>query len=597
MKLLTACLLVLFQVTLQAQDFRVEPPNWWVGMANDTLELMIEGADAGAMSINSMSKAFEVISVTPGDHPDYLFVTARVTAAARPGTVSLRLDSKKSGPRTINYALKARERAAGSYRGFGASDVICLVTPDRFANGDPSNDKLESMRERETDRTAGFARHGGDLRGLIDHLDYLDDMGFTALWPTPLLENDMPKWSYHGYAITDYYRVDPRFGDLSDYLELAGKLRERGMKLIMDQVVNHCGLGHRWTEKPPFDDWYNFQGNPTMTTHRRTVNQDPYAATIDRELLTRGWFVSTMPDLNQRNPHLATYLVQNSIWWIETLGLGGIRQDTYPYPDKDFLGRWTCAIMAEYPNFNIVGEEWSGNPNTVAYWQRGKETPDDNVSCLPSVMDFPLRQALQEALTEEESWDKGLIKLYEALANDHIYADPQNLLVFLENHDMDRVATQLGGDTSLIKMAHTYLATMRGIPQLYYGSEVLLQNDSLPGDHGAIRADMPGGWAGDPVNAFTGQGLTEQQRAVQNHLRELLNWRKAHPVIATGKTIHFAPQDGIYVFGRYDERERIAVVFNKNREARTLSPERYAELGIATETELPPLSATILELK
>ncbi|WP_116109155.1 glycoside hydrolase family 13 protein [Lewinella sp. IMCC34191] len=598
-------------VFIHAQEWRVEPPNWWAGMQDTTVQLLIHGADAGEMTVSVSGTEASVIRQHSADSPNYLFVDLLLPSGTSPQTLELRFSRNEQVVNTHDYALLERRLPADEVVGFDATDAIYLITPDRFANGHPANDSVAGLKEGLVDRSAGFARHGGDLQGITDHLDYIADLGFTAVWPSPVLENDMPAWSYHGYAITDYYRVDPRFGTLADYVTLADAARQRDIKLIMDQVVNHCGSEHWWMDDLPFADWLNFQGDPQVTNHRRSVHQDPYAAEVDKELMTGGWFVPTMPDLNQRNPFLARYLIQNSIWWIETLGLGGVRQDTYPYPDADFLAEWSCRIMTEYPNFSIVGEEWSYEPSTVAYWQRGKENPDGYRSCLPSVMDFPQQAALIGALNEEEGWDTGLIKLYEALAQDFLYADPQAIMVFAENHDMDRLATQLKGNVAAIKMALTYLATVRGIPQFYYGSEVLLDNDSAPGDHGIIRSDMPGGWAGDEVNAFTGKGLSADQRAVQEHLKNLLRWRKENEVVARGKTLHFAPENGVYVYGRYDDDNRVAVVMNKNEMAVRLPIERYRELfGSAREVEtldgelqsiseelvVPPQAATIFKI-
>ncbi|MEM9929307.1 MAG: glycoside hydrolase family 13 protein [Bacteroidota bacterium] len=600
---------------LFAQDLRVEPPNWWVGMADNSLQLLIKGEDAGAMMVKISKEGVSLDDTHEADSPNYLFVDLTITAEATPGTFTIELLDKTTGEvaHTYAYELKQREKDAREYEGFNSSDVICLITPDRFANGNPDNDIVATTKEQSIDRSVGFARHGGDLQGITQRLDYLEDMGFTAVWPSPVLENDMPNWSYHGYAITDYYAVDPRFGTLADYRQLANEARKRGIKLIMDQVVNHCGSGHWWMDDLPFTDWLNFQDDPQMTNHRRTTHQDPYASKEDTELMTSGWFVPTMPDLNQRNPFMSEYLIQNSIWWIEVLGLGGVRQDTYPYPDKDFLNSWTCRIMNEYPRFNIVGEEWSSNPNICAYWQAGKDNPDGYQSCLKSVMDFPLQIALMNALNEEESWGTGLVKLYEALANDFIYPDPQNIMVFPENHDMDRLATQLHGDKAKIKMALAYLLTVRGIPQLYYGSEVLINNDEAPGDHGVIRTDMPGGWPGDAVNAFTGEGLSADQREVQSFLKKLLNWRKATPVIATGKILHYGPGNGVYVYGRYNPSDRVVVIMNKNKEDVQVAPADYAELfgqrksakvittdetiRLASGIKVPAMSALVLELE
>ncbi len=371
------------------------------------------------------------------------------------------------------------------------------------------------------------------------------------------------------------------------------------MKLIMDQILNHCGSEHWFVKDPPVRDWVNFSGAPfTGTNHRRQSLQDPYASEWDRRHFTDGWFVPTMPDLNQRNPHLAAYLIQNSIWWIEYARLGGIRMDTYSYPDKEFSARWTCAIMNEYPDFNIVGEEWSEQPATIAYWQQDKDNPDGYRTCLPGLMDFPLQIALKNALTGEEGrWFSAMQQLYETLALDFIYSDPANLVIFPDNHDMDRIHTQLGGDAALTRMALAYVLTMRGIPQLYYGTEILMENDSAPGDHGVIRTDFPGGWAGDEVNAFSGKGLSEEQRATQEHLRRLLNWRKTADVIHRGRLMQFSAEQGCYVYFRYDDWNRVMVVLNKNDRPTELATDRFRELLRGTTNGTDVASGTRYDLR
>ena len=442
------------------------------------------------------------------------------------------------------------------------------------------------MRENGIDRKDDYARHGGDIRGIINKLDYISEMGFTALWSSPLLENDMPEQSYHGYAITDFYQVDPRFGTLEEYRELAEKAREKGIKLIMDQVANHCGLYHWWMEDLPFRNWINgqpsYENNEavTISNHRRTTNQDLYASDWDKESMSRGWFVSAMPDLNQENPFMANYLTQNSIWWIETLGLGGIRQDTYPYPDKVFMAEWARRIMREYPKFSIVGEEWSYNPLLVGYWQQGAQNKDGYQSHLKSSMDFPLQRTLMKALTEKEDWDSGLITLYEALANDFHYASPQDLLFFADNHDMDRVFTQLEEDPILTKMAMAFVLLAPRIPQVYYGTEILMENSSKPESHGLIRSDFPGGWESDNVNAFSGSGLTPEQLDMQQFMRELLHFRKGEPAIHKGKTKHFAPEEGIYVLFRYENERKVVLILNKNEQPVELDLSRFSEMAL-----------------
>ena len=612
-QLLALCCCLLFSMTLSAQITRVEPPNWWVGMKNTSLQLLVQGSKIGQLSPVLNYPGVRIEKTHRADSDNYLFLDLTIAADAKPGAVTIAF---KRGNTTVyehNYPLLARKQKPEAFEGFNPSDVIYLITPDRFANGDPGNDIVPSLAEKKIDRKQGFARHGGDIQGIIDHLDYLSDMGFTAIWPSPLLENDMPAWSYHGYAITDYYRVDPRFGTLDTYKALAEKARSKGMKLIFDGVVNHCGSNHWWMKDLPFKDWLNFPDSIQTTNHRRTVNQDLYASKIDRELMVSGWFVKSMPDLNQRNPFFATYLIQNSIWWIETLHLGGIRQDTYPYPDKDFLTDWSCRIMAEYPNFSLVGEEWSLNPLLAAYWQQGKVNHDGYESCLKSPMDFPMQHNLKMALTEPESWDQGLVKLYEGLANDFVYANPNHLMTFGDNHDMDRIFTQFGKDVSLTKMALAYLLTIRGIPQIYYGTEVLLDNTGHPGDHGVIRTDFPGGWLGDAVDGFSGKGLSKDQTEVQAFLKKLLNWRKSNLAIQQGKTLHFGPLAGVYVYFRYTTDQKIMVILNKNEQATKLETGRFAEIlaghkngvdvltgaqmSIAGHLTLAPKSVLILEVQ
>jgi glycosidase len=354
----------------------------------------------------------------------------------------------------------------------------------------------------------------------------------------------------------------------------------------MDQVANHCGSEHWWMKDLPFEDWINYQSRfeagekPLFSNHKRTTNQDIYAAKIDSKEMTEGWFVDTMPDLNQDNPFMAAYLIQNSIWWIETAQLGGIRQDTYPYPDKIFMSDWAGAIMKEYPNFSIVGEEWSYNPLLVGYWQKGAKNNDGYESNLRSSMDFPMQRAMAEALKEEEKWDKGLIKIYEGLANDFHYPSPKDIMVFPDNHDMDRIHTQLGQDASLTKMAMAYLLMLPRIPQIYYGTEILMENSDKPGDHGLIRTDFPGGWPGDAVNAFSGEGLTEDQKDMQHYLKTLLNFRKNNKIIHEGKTVHFSPKEGVYVLFRIKNDDVVVLILNKNDQEFELDLSRFKEIGI-----------------
>lgn len=599
--------------SLFAQVGRVEPMNWWVGMKNQNLQILVHGDNIAETKPVINYPGVTIKKINNGDSKNYLFIDIVIEGVTKPGTFPIRFNKDGKTVSTHNYTLLQREKNASQVKGFTSADVIYLITPDRFANGDVSNDVVNTMREKIIDRKNDYGRHGGDIRGMINHLDYIADMGYTAIWPTPLLENDMPRSSYHGYAITDFYKVDPRFGSLSEYKELASKAKEKGLKLIFDGVVNHSGSNYWWMNDLPFRNWINFPDSIQNTNHRRTVNQDPYASSYDKELMVKGWFVKQMPDMNQENPFLANYLVQNSIWWIETLGLGGIRQDTYPYSQKKFLEQWTCHIMNEYPNFSIVGEEWTTNPLITSYWQQGKQNNSGYNGCLKSTMDFPLQATLVQALTEPESWDKGLPKLYEALANDFVYANPNDLLVFGDNHDMDRLFTQVMNDVDLMEMALGYLLTIRGIPQIYYGTEVLLENTANPGDHGLIRTDFPGGWNGDASNGFTGARLSNDQLRTLSYLKKLMNWRKNKSVIHTGNTLHFGPANGVYVYFRYNQKETVMVIVNKNTTATSLSTNRFKEImkdkkqavdvitgnqvAIGNELPLTPKSTIILELK
>ncbi len=511
------------KTTAQVQIDRLEPPHWWVGFEDIRLQLMLKGPDIGNFQVSVQNNKVRLLKVHKADSPNYLFLDLEIPADTPPGIVEIQLQKVNETSFSVSYVLKNRPKGSEEYIGFSSKDVIYLITPDRFSNGDPNNDVDLSLQEKTINRKDDYARHGGDIRGMINHLDYIEEMGFTSLWPSPLLINDMPRESYHGYAITDFYKVDPRFGTLEEYIELSEKAQKRGIKLIMDQVNNHCGLAHWWMQDLPFTNWINYQQpfeegkKITVTNHRRTVNQDIYASDSDRELMDNGWFVPSMPDLNQENPFLAQYLIQNSLWWIETLSLGGIRQDTYPYPDKDFMAQWAKRIMTEYPNFSIVGEEWSLNPLVVGYWQKGADNRDGYKSYLRCTMDFPMQQTLVDALNEKEDWNTGLIKLYEGLANDFHYASPKDMMLFGDNHDMDRIYTQLQKDETLTRMALAFILMAPRIPQVYYGTEILMDNSNKPGDHGLIRTDFPGGWEGDKVNAFTGKGLDAQgQRKCRN---------------------------------------------------------------------------------
>jgi neopullulanase len=581
MKYILSLLLVFCTVAHStAQIDHVEPPNWWVGMKNPFVQILINGKDIGHTIPIINYPGVSIKKVTKGDGNNYLFIDVLIAKNAKPGAVSINFMRSNKVVATHNYTLQARLQAAAQYQGFGSADVIYLLVPDRFANGDTTNDIVAGMKETKINRSFPGGRHGGDIRGIINHLDYIKDMGFTAIWPTPLLENDMPAYSYHGYAITNHYKVDPRFGTLDDYKELSAKSKQKGIKLIFDEVLNHTGTGYWWMNDLPFKNWLNKPDSLVLTNHRRTVNQDIYAAAYDKDLMTHGWFDKTMPDMNGQNAYMANYLIQNTIWWIETLQLGGVRQDTYGYSDKTFLKKWSCAILNEYPNFSTVGEEWSVNPLITAYWQKGNNNKDGYKSCLTTTMDFPLQAALVAALKEpdDQNFGSGLPKLYEALANDIVYADPNNCMLLGDNHDMDRLYMQLNQDVAATKMAITYLLTIRGIPQIYYGTEIVMDNTGHHKNDGLIRADFPGGWKSDTVNAFTGAALQPIQKDMQAYMKEVLNWRKNNSVFVNGKTLHFAPFNGLYVYFRFNAKKMVMVVMNKNASVIDVSLNRFAEI-------------------
>ncbi|MDX1941741.1 MAG: glycoside hydrolase family 13 protein [Saprospiraceae bacterium] len=577
-KVSLAALFLLFTTHLLATNStieRVEPAFWWVGMKNPRLQLLIYGKDITMLQPVINYKGVRIEQVIKVESPNYLFINLLLTDNHNPTNFDIDFQKDGKSVQKYNYRLFAREPGSAERKGFNTSDVMYLITPDRFVNGNPSNDNVSGMKEK-ANRAFEGGRHGGDIAGMINSLDYIKDLGFTALWINPVLENDQPTYSYHGYSTTDFYKVDPRFGTNEDYQRLSRLAQEKGIKLIMDMIVNHCGSEHWWMKDLPTSDWINFDNKFVNTNHRKPTIQDPYTSQYDYKKFVDGWFVETMPDLNQRNPLMATYLVQNSIWWTEYLGLAGIRMDTYPYPDKDFMTEWTCQMMQEYPNFNIVGEEWVGNPALVAHWQRGKVNKNGYTSCLPSLMDFPLQESLRRALGSNNpgAWNAS----YEMLAMDFLYADPFNLVIFPDNHDMDRFYTQVNEDFDLFKLGIVYNLTMRGIPQLYYGTEALLSNSSRPGDHGIIRTDFPGGWKDDPVSAFTNKGLNDNQIAAKSFIKKLANWRKTADVIHHGKLMHFAPENGVYVYFRYNDSQNIMIVLNKNEQNQTLDLSRFAEI-------------------
>jgi neopullulanase len=585
----------------------LEPPFWWAGMRDQHLQLMVHGEHIADLEPHLAYPGVRVAGVTRVANRNYLFIDLVVGDEVRPGSFDIDFGGK------ARYTYKLLPRAPGSAerQGFSSRDAIYQVMPDRFANGDPSNDSVDGLADKG-DRQLGYGRHGGDIEGIVKHLDYIAALGFTQLWPTPLLESNEPQASYHGYASTDHYRIDPRYGTNDDYLRLSREARAHGIGLIQDVVLNHIGGRHWWMKDLPTPDWVNQGGKFVPTEHHRVAVQDPYASREDAENFTRGWFAPGMPDLNQSNPFVANYLIQNSIWWIEYAGLSGLRIDTFSYSERGFLADYTRRLMAEYPHLNMVGEEWTLLPPVVAHWQRGKANFDGYSASMPSMMDFPLSEAMRTALSGKEIWNT-FNDVYEALSLDYLYPDPGNLVLFDGNHDVARIYSVVGEDFDKYKMDLVFVMTMPRIPQFYMGDELLMTSTTKGRDDSSYRHDFPGGWAGDKVDAFTGAGLTPRQREAQEFVRKLVNWRKTASVIHHGKLMHYGPEQNAWVYFRYDGKDKVMVAFNANDKATALPVARFHEMlsGIGTGVDvitgqaydlsktltLPAHASVILQLK
>ena len=580
-------LLALFATgATRADNLKVEPAFWWSGMKETELQLMVYGENIGSFRPSVQYPGVRINSSVALESPNYLIVYLDV-AEARPGKFDITFSSGKEN-RSYSYELKERKPHADQIEGFDASDVLYLIMPDRFANGNPANDQIPMRQEYKVDRTDPNARHGGDLAGIKQHLDYIEDLGVTAIWLNPVLENDMTGGSYHGYATTDYYRVDPRFGTNEEYAELIADAHQRGMKVVMDMIFNHCGSDHPWMKDIPSQDWFNHLDHYVQTNHDKEVYFDPYASDYDRDRMLNGWFVPTMPDLNQRNPHVAKYLIQNSIWWIEYSGVDGIRQDTYPYADKAMMRAWCEAVEREYPHYNIVGEAWMNYTIGSAYWQRGSRLDfEGDDSGLRTVMDFRLMGIASKAFHEEKS---GLMTIFEHMCYDFVYPDISHVLRFLENHDTNRflpAMPQTSEELYAFKQGLAFLLTIPGIPQLYYGQELLMNGTKAKSD-GYVRLDVPGGWPGDSKDEFTAEGRNAVQNEAWDFLRTLLHWRKGNDVIAQGSMKHFMPDNGVYVYERRLGDRNVIIILNGNNEPTRLPLARYAEIlqGKSTRTDI-----------
>ncbi|MDE6006468.1 MAG: glycoside hydrolase family 13 protein [Muribaculaceae bacterium] len=563
----------------EKKSIQVEPPFWWVGMANDTLQLMVTSPDIAKAQFSVDYPGVRLYSQISLDSENYKILYLVISPETKPGTVRFNytLAGKKHD---FKYDLKARDRQGSDYTGFDAGDVLYLLMPDRFAKG--LDDKEIDMKGLDypvgADRSNPNGRHGGDMRGIRNHLNYIDSLGVTAIWVCPVLENDMPGGSYHGYATTNYYKIDPRFGSNEEWNALIKEAHGKGLKVVMDMIFNHSGSNHPWLKDSPSKDWFNHPEGEDMTNYRLTTVHDPYVSDYDLDHTVNAWFVPSMPDLNQTNPHLMKYLTQNSIWWIESSKIDGIRMDTYPYADMKAMSQWAADVLKEYPNFNIVGECWYANEAGSAFWQAGnKLNPVD--THLPTVMDFWHILNGRQAFSDDTTPWGGLNKVYDHLSNDFLFPNPQKILTFLDNHDTDRFLAEEPETLDQWKQAIAFLLTSRGIPQLYYGTE-LLMNGSKEGSDGYVRLDMPGGFPGDKTNAFSKEGRTPLQNEAWDYLSKILQWRRseARDVMANGSLKHFMPQNGLYVYERKLGDKKVVVMLNGRDEPLEVTMERTLEI-------------------
>ncbi|WP_336526008.1 glycoside hydrolase family 13 protein [Bacteroides acidifaciens] len=557
---------------------KVAPSFWWASMNNPELQVLLYGEQISSADVSISSDDIVLQEVVKQDNPNYLLLYLN-TAEAAPQTFNICLKQGKKQT-VIPYELKQRRADAAQIEGFNSSDVLYLIMPDRFANGDASNDVIPGMLEDRVDRNDSFARHGGDFKGIEQHLDYIADLGVTSVWLNPIQENDMQGGSYHGYAITDYYQADRRFGSNEEFRTLVEQAHSKGLKIVMDMIFNHCGSENYLFKDMPSKDWFNFKGNYVQTTFKTATQSDPYASDYEKKIAVDGWFTQSMPDFNQRNRHVATYLIQSSIWWIEYAGINGIRQDTHPYADFDMMARWCKAVNDEYPRFNIVGETWLGNNVLISYWQKNSPLAHPRNSYLPTVMDFPLMDHMNKAFDEETTDGYGgLSRLHEYLSQDIVFADPMHLLTFLDNHDTSRFYRSEADTKNLdrYKQALAFLLTTRGIPQIYYGTEILMAADKANGD-GLLRCDFPGGWQNDTHNYFDAANRTALQNEAFSYLKKLLQWRKGNEVIAKGKLKHFSPRQGVYAYERKHGDQSVVVFLNGTDREQTIDLSAYQEI-------------------
>jgi len=588
---------------------RVEPLSWWVGMQNPNLQIMLYGTNIASadFAVNYTGVSIDKVELT--DNPNYVFLYLKIDKTAQAGklAINMRLGKQKQ---QISYELKARPDNSANRSSFTTADVIYLLMPDRFANGNTTNDSPKNYVQG-VNRDDRAARHGGDLDGIISKVPYLANLGVTALWTTPLFENNDSMYSYHHYACSDYYKIDSRFGTNADYQRLAQTCHANGLKLIIDIVPNHCSVHHWWMKDKPDKNWLNEWPTYTATNYRMSTWTDPHASKADLQKMTKGWFSTNMPDFNLNNKLVFDYLTQVYIYWMEYAGIDGVRVDTYPYSDIKLAAQFIQTIRNEYPNMNIVGECWADSPSEIAYFQSGNNNKDGFDSRLPSVMDFSLVKALSAALNEEEGWSTGMSRLYEHFAKDFVYANTNNVMNFLDNHDLERFSTVVDGDVAKFKMALSILMTVRGYPQIYAGTEIM--HTGAKGSYEGYRFDFPGGWATDARNAFTAEGRKAVENDIFNYTKKLLDYRKRTPALQHGKMMQFIPQDGVYVYFRYTNDQKIMVVVNNNGTSKPLELDRFKEiihssasalniingetLNLQRSLEIPSKSALVLELK
>ena len=565
--------------TARAMEIKkVAPSFWWAGMKNPELQILLYGEDLALSDVSVSGEGIYLKETVRQDNPNYLLLYLDLSEAkAQTFQILLKHGKKKL---QIPYELKSRGRKGEEVKGFTSEDVLYLIMPDRYANGNPENDVVDGMREKKIDRADSFARHGGDIQGISNHLDYIADLGVTAIWLNPTQENDMESGSYHGYAITDYYQIDRRFGSIEDFCALVENAHERNLKVVMDMIFNHCGSENYLFKDKPSKEWFNYHSNYVQTSFKTASVMDIHASAFEKKIATDGWFTSVMPDFNQRNRHVARYLIQSSIWWIEYAGINGIRQDTHPYADFDFMSQWCKEVLDEYPYFNIVGETWLNSNVLVSYWQKDSKLAAPLNSNLPTVMDFPLQALMNQAFDEETGeWGGGLYKLYDYQTQDLVYANPMNLLTFLDNHDTSRFAQtdEMAKNLKRYKQAMVFLLTTRGIPQIYYGTEILMTGDKGKGD-GDLRKDFPGGWQGDTRNCFAKNGRTALENEAFEFTRQSLNWRKGNQVIGKGSLKHYSIQNGVYVYQREFNGKSVVIIIYGTDDSKELDLAPYQEI-------------------